>query len=80
MEVVRELLARGAAVNAAANDVWTPLYLASWEGRVEVVRELLARNASPSWVAINGGTALSIATTRGHAAIAALLATVLGLP
>ena len=40
MEVVRELLALGAAVNAAADDGATPLFIASQEGHLEVVREL----------------------------------------
>ena len=46
MEVVRELLARGAAVNAATNGGATPLFLAIQKGHFEVVRELLARGAA----------------------------------
>ena len=73
MEVVRELLARGAAVDAARNDGWTPLLIASWAGHLEVVRELLSRGASPGAVANNGATALSRATANGHVAVANLL-------
>jgi ankyrin repeat protein len=72
LEVVRELLARGAAVDATRNDGWTPLLIATALGRLELVRELLARGALPG-VAIDGVTALSFATTRGHGAIAHLL-------
>ena len=73
MEVVRELLARGAAVDAAENYGWTPLLIASQRGHLEVVRELLARGALPGVAAHNGATALSRATARGHAAVAALI-------
>ncbi len=74
MEVVRALLARGAAVDdAALNDGWMPLHGASTQGHLEVVRELLARGALPGAATLNGSTPLSFATARGHAAIAALL-------
>ena len=65
--------ARGAAVDAAANDGWTPLLIASQNNHLEVVRELLARGASPSTTANSGATALSSATARGYAAVAALI-------
>ena len=70
---MRELLARGAAVDTAADDGWTPLYVASAEGHLEVVRELLSRGAFPGLAAHNGATALSAATANGHPAIAQLL-------
>jgi hypothetical protein len=37
---VRELLARGAAVDTADNDGSTPLFIASSKGHLAVVREL----------------------------------------
>jgi ankyrin repeat protein len=70
---VRELLARGAAVDTARNDGATPLFIASKKGHLEVVRELLSRDASPGAVANNGATALSRATANGHVAVANLL-------
>jgi ankyrin repeat protein len=45
LEVVRELLSRGAAMAAARIDGWTPLRIASEKGHLEVVYELLARGA-----------------------------------
>ena len=70
---MRELLARGAAVDTAMNGGFTPLYIASQEGHLEVVRELLAQGASPVLAAFDGSTALSRATAGGHAAIVQLL-------
>ena len=43
---MRELVARGANVEAATNSGFTSLYKAIYEGQLEVVRELLARGAS----------------------------------
>jgi serine/threonine-protein phosphatase 6 regulatory ankyrin repeat subunit B len=73
LEVVRELLARGAAVDTAMNGGYTPLHVASQEGCFEVVRELLARGASPGLAAHSGATALSSATANGHPAVSQLL-------
>jgi ankyrin repeat protein len=75
-----ELLARGAAVDAAINDDWTSLYFASLVGHLEVVRELLARGANPRLVTNSGDTALSVATRHGHAAIGQLLTAALAAP
>ena len=75
---MRELLARGAAVDAAENDGYTPLIIASQKGHLGVVRELLARGALPGSAAHNGATALSVATANGHAAIGQLLRAALG--
>ena len=46
LEVVRELLARGAAVDAQTLVGATPLFIASERGHLEVVIELLARGAA----------------------------------
>jgi hypothetical protein len=70
VEVVRALLARGAAVDAADSDGATPLVIASEHGHFEVARELLARGASPRAAASNGDTALTRATANGHHAVA----------
>jgi ankyrin repeat protein len=66
LEVVRELLARGAAVDAAIYGGWTPLLVAILKGHLEIVRELLARGASVD-AAMNGGaTPLYVASQMGH--------------
>ena len=46
LDVVRELLARGANSEAARTDGATSLFIASWTGKLDVVRELLARGAN----------------------------------
>jgi ankyrin repeat protein len=42
IKVVRELLAWGAAVDAADDNGWTPLYAASYNGHVEPARRAAA--------------------------------------
>ena len=79
VEVIRELLARGAAVDAANNDGVTPLLAASDDGQLEVVRELLLRGASPGVVSNAGDTARSAALAGGHDEIAKLLRAALAL-
>ena len=80
LDVVRELLARGANVNAAANTGLTPLFQASFCGRVEVVRALLAAGADKRRMHNNGTTVASLAGNYAtaplgsRAAILALLA------
>ena len=80
LEVVRELLARGAAVDAAMNDGWTSLHFSSLKCQLEIVRELLSRGANPRLVTNGGSTALSIATHKGHAAVVQLLTAALAAP
>ena len=70
LEVVRELLARGAAVDAARNitetSSATPLYIASWAGHLEIVRELLKAKANVDAARNDGWTPLLIASQKGH--------------
>jgi ankyrin repeat protein len=67
LEVARELLARGADVNAREDYFGrTPLYLASWKGHLEVVRELLARGARLELKDWQGRTALYWASKEGQ--------------
>jgi ankyrin repeat protein len=73
LEVVRELLAYGAAVGTSSIDGSTPLHLASAVGHLEVVRELLARGASHAALDINGHTALSMAITYRNPATQAIV-------
>ena len=79
LDIVRELLARGANVNAVSNSSGdTPLMWSSYWGHVEVVRALLAAGADKRHVNNNGATAASIAdqnvTPATRTAILALLA------
>ena len=63
---MRELLARGAAVDTANNRGATPLFIASKVGHLEVVRELLARGAAVDTASDDGATPLYIASQEGH--------------
>ena len=60
LEVVRELLARGAAVGAADDNGTAPLHYASAAGHLEVVRELLARGAMVNAATIDGTSVLRV--------------------
>ena len=81
LDIVRELLARGANVNAVCNESgYTPLIEASYGGCVEVVRALLAAGADKRHVNKYGETAASVAgryTPDTRAIILALLAAAL---
>ena len=80
LDVVRELLARGANIEAADNDGVTPLIIASLFGCVDVVRALLAAGANKHHVDNDGTTATSAAgradgvKPKAKAAVLALLA------
>ena len=61
-EVVEQLLAKGADVNAKRNDGVTALIMASQQGHTEVVKQLLAKKGvDVNGKANNGATALSLA-------------------
>jgi len=62
---VKVLLAKGADVNAKANNGATALIMASQNGHLEVVKALLAKGADVNAKA-NGWTALRIASHQGH--------------
>ena len=70
---MRLLLARGAAVDARANDGGTSLMIASEDGHLGVVRELLARGADVNAQSGTGRTPLISACDAGHLAAATLL-------
>ena len=69
LEVVRELVARGAAVDSGINDGSTPLYIASQYGRVAIARELLVRGADVNAHDDSGSTSLHAASFSGHAEV-----------
>ena len=69
--VVKLLLDCGAGENQAKTDGDTPLSIAAQEGHLDVVQLLLEHAAD---LAVNDGAARRRATSRGHAAVAQLLA------
>ena len=80
LDIARELLARGANVNAVNNGGYTPLILASYCGRVKIVRALLAAGADKSNVANDGETAASVAGTYMQYTRATILALLAAAP
>ena len=71
VEVVRELLRRGAEVDTVVEDfdgnLYTALYVASQNGHLEVVRELLSNGAAINFMSNDHGmTPLRAAFGRGH--------------
>ena len=71
---MRELLARGANIEAVAQSGWTSLLVASYRGHLDIVRELLARGANVN-VTIGGRTPLMQASYYGQVEVVrALLA------
>lgn len=72
---VKQLLAAGANVNAAATNGSgvTPLMLASQQGHADVVKLLLSAGAIVNVVASNGVTPLILASQQGHSDIVQLL-------
>ena len=66
VDVVRALVGRGADINKADNDGWTPLYIASHDGHVDVVRALMEGGADIDKANNDGCTPLYIASGEGH--------------
>ena len=65
----KELLSKGAAVDAADRRGMTPLMWAAAGGHTELVRQLLERAASPDRRANDGSTALMLASANGFTEI-----------
>ncbi|XP_058470993.1 kinase D-interacting substrate of 220 kDa B isoform X3 [Solea solea] len=73
LEIVQELIRRGANVNLDDSDCWTALISAAKEGHIEVVRELLENNANLEHRDMGGWTALMWAAYKGCTDVAQLL-------
>ncbi|CAJ1073530.1 kinase D-interacting substrate of 220 kDa B isoform X4 [Xyrichtys novacula] len=73
LEIVQELIRRGANVNLDDVDCWTALISAAKEGHIEVVRELLENNANLEHRDMGGWTALMWAAYKGRTDVAKLL-------
>ena len=69
LDVVRELLARGAAVDARCATGESPLIIAAYHGHTSVLRELLAHGADVNARTNAGLTALICAAMRDFAEV-----------
>ncbi|KAH8744456.1 ankyrin repeat protein, partial [Diaporthe sp. PMI_573] len=65
VEIVQELLGKGADLAIPSDHGRTPLYSASWNGHIEVVRLLLERGADLAVPNKNGVTPLNAASNSG---------------
>ena len=72
-EKVQALLAKGADVNAKANNGATALIAAAWGGHSDTVQALLAKGADVKAKTNGGGTALMMAIKEGHKEIVRIL-------
>ncbi|XP_028858461.1 kinase D-interacting substrate of 220 kDa B isoform X3 [Denticeps clupeoides] len=73
LEIVQELIRRGANVNLDDVDCWTALISAAKEGHVEVVKELLENSAYIEHREMGGWTALMWAAYKGRVEVAKVL-------
>ncbi|XP_012678836.2 kinase D-interacting substrate of 220 kDa B isoform X3 [Clupea harengus] len=73
LEIVQELIRRGANINLDDVDCWTALISAAKEGHIDVVKELLANNANLENRDMGGWTALMWAAYKGRTEVALLL-------
>ncbi|XP_034015304.1 kinase D-interacting substrate of 220 kDa B isoform X2 [Thalassophryne amazonica] len=73
LEIVQELIGRGANVNMDDVDSWTALISAAKEGHIEIVRELLDNDANLEHRDMGGWTAVMWAAYKGCTAVAQLL-------
>ncbi|CAM9647184.1 unnamed protein product [Lampetra planeri] len=73
LEIVQELLKRGANCNLEDDDSWTALISASKEGHLDIVRELIQNNADIEHREMGGWTALMWAAYKGRTDVARLL-------
>ena len=67
------MLDKGAEVDRADEDGFTPLYIACQNGHVDAARLLLEKGAEVDRATKKGSTPLGIAQKKGHSAIIALL-------
>ncbi|XP_022110135.1 kinase D-interacting substrate of 220 kDa-like isoform X2 [Acanthaster planci] len=70
LELVQELLDRGADIKAIDEDRWTALIFASKEGHLDIVKALLTKGAEIDHTDVNGWSALMWASYKGHADVA----------
>lgn len=73
VELVRELIKRGADVDVVSGDGFTPLGAAGFRGDAVLVKVLLKAGAKPSVVGASGQTALHLASLAGRSEAVRLL-------
>uniref|UniRef100_A0A671NKY9 Kinase D-interacting substrate of 220 kDa-like n=1 Tax=Sinocyclocheilus anshuiensis TaxID=1608454 RepID=A0A671NKY9_9TELE len=73
LEIVQELIRRGANINLDDADCWSALISAAKEGHVEVVKELLENSAYIEHRDMGGWTALTWASYKGRVEVATVL-------
>ena len=73
MELVKFMLDKGAKVNDATKDGWTPLMEAADEGHMDIVKLLLDKGAEVNAATRDGYTPLMVAVDEGYGEIAKLL-------
>jgi ankyrin repeat protein len=73
VQTVGLLLAPGAPINAAIQDIETPLHCAAAAGHVQIVQQLLAAGANVDVENVDGDTALVVAAVNGHVGTVQLL-------
>ena len=66
LDVVRELIGKGAQIDMQANDGYSALIVASQNGHLDVVRELIGKGAQIDMQENNGYSALIVASQNGH--------------
>jgi ankyrin repeat protein len=73
VEIVKDLIRKGARVNDANEQGFTPLIYAAWFGHLEVVEILLKAGTRINAKAKNGDTALKLAEKHGYPEVAEIL-------
>ena len=71
-EIVSTLIAKGASLNLATYDGWTPLVMCARKGLVGMARMLLDAGADGEYM-YNGSSCAEIADAKGHAEVAAII-------
>lgn len=72
-DIARLLIAKGAELNAAAENGTTALMMAAREGHLQILLLLLEHGANPKYISPFGHSALSLARDRDHKEIESVL-------
>jgi ankyrin repeat protein len=72
-DTLKDLMDRGADVNAKIQDGWTALMLAVANGHADIVKILIERGADVNAKTLRGKTAMMLAASEGHTGIVNVL-------